>query len=209
MEPKCWPRSSACDPARRTKETLCFARGVIKPLASSESTAVAFVKDKQPPPGPAPPTPVNEWADQVACLITASSVPGSSKCNGWANTAGAGSPADFTAAMCIDKCVANAIPPGCAQDPHFKCAFAQWDPNGDAERCQVAAKNCTPVRDPDVYHPPGPQGGQGWTTSGEQVWRVTACVLRPGEPGVYEEICAKMANKTSCQTVSQTCQWDP
>jgi hypothetical protein len=197
------PACAGCSPPR-VAGTWCFARSTAQVEGSgSDASANAFVKSSPtPPPAPGPPTPVDAWADKVACDYVASSGAssgGGSACNGWTGS---------SPAACVAKCRANALPAGCPQDPGFRCAFAQWEPSEtDAARCQVAAKNCTPVADPDIWHPGGPSG-QGWTQDGANLWKMTSCVLKPGEPASFGPVCAEMANKTACTAVSQTCEWD-
>ena len=203
MSPSRWSAEvtvTASAPIACPAGTFCFARAtdqVVQPKPVVPSNA--FVKTHEPPPTPGPPTPVNTWTDKVACTYLASAVSGSSTCNGW--TGG-------TTEACVAKCVASVLPAGCAADTKFRCAYAQWEPSKtDPGRCQVAAKNCTPVGDPDVWHPPT-GGGPGRTALGGNLWKMSSCVLKPGEPKPFAPVCAEMANATTCATVSQTCEWD-
>jgi hypothetical protein len=202
------PPCPNCSPSRPAS-TWCFARGTDGVEPSTEPTAEAFVKKAPgPPPAPGPPTPVDAWADKVACTYVASAVPGMAACNGWSAASDDDTPG-MTPKLCVAKCAANEIPAGCPPIANFHCKYAQWEPSDtDDDRCQVAGSRCTPVANPDIWHPAASPGGSGWTQLGANVWKMTSCVLKPGEPKGFAPACAACRNKTACTNYNQTCKWE-
>eukprot|EP01048_Picozoa_sp_COSAG05_P019995 COSAG05_NODE_3288_length_2175_cov_1.331888_2_plen_327_part_00 len=90
------------------------------------------------------------WERGMGCAHYVSRDPNSpTRCDGWESE---------SQEHCLQLCINNTLPSGCARPDGFRCEYEAWSDNPDFPPgwCQVANATCAPVSDPNcqLYHLP-------------------------------------------------------